>query len=399
MTAHRLFFWQAIDAEGKICRGEVMSSEKSRVSQQLIEQGLQPCQIKHGKRIPSRQWRGDPLIHFTRQLATLLQAGLPLVSALQMLATEHPAAAWRCLLRQLGEQVRQGQPFSEAVAEQRAIFPQIYRQLIAIGELTGNLDRCCLQLAQQQESRQKLHSKVTRALRYPLFVCTLALLVSILMLVMVLPEFAGVYQSFDAPLPWFTQGLLHLSALLIGTGPYLALALGGLIFSYRRWLHPQPQWCRREQAIQLRLPLAARLIAGSALSQIFRILAMTQQAGLTLVDGLNAAALAMDNLFYRQALEQVQQRIAEGESFHHALSQQPLFPALCRQLVRVGEESGSLDSLLDKLAQWHERQTLELADTLAQTLEPLLMLVVGGIVGALVIAMYLPIFQLGNVLG
>ncbi|WP_261112708.1 protein transport protein HofC [Serratia entomophila] len=399
MMARRLFLWRAIDAEGEIRHGELMSSAKSRVSRQLIEQGLQPCQITRGKRIPHGQWRGEPLIHFTRQLATLLQAGLPLVNALQLLATEHPAAAWRCLLRQLGERVRQGQPFSEAVAEQRAVFPQIYRPLIAIGELTGNLERCCLLLAQQQESRQKLHSKVVKALRYPLFICAVALLVSVLMLVMVLPEFAGVYQSFDAPLPWFTQGLLHLSALLIGTGPYLALLLGGLIFGYCRWLHPQTQWRRREQAAQLRLPLIARLIEGSALSQIFRILAMTQQAGLTLVDGLSAAAMAVDNLFYRQALEQVQRQISQGETFHHALSQQPLFPALCRQLVRVGEESGSLDSLLDKLAQWHEQQTLELADTLAQTLEPLLMLVVGGIVGALVIAMYLPIFQLGNVLG
>lgn len=117
------------------------------------------------------------------------------------------------------------------------------------------------------------------------------------------------------------------------------------------------------------------------------------------MEGLNAAALAVDNLFYRQALEQVQREIAQGERFHQALSHQPLFPALCQQLVRVGDESGSLDSLLDKLAQRHERQTLELSDTLAQTLEPLLMLVVGGIVGALVIAIYLPIFQLGNVLG
>lgn len=399
MKAQRLFLWQAINAQGEVLCGALMSSEKQQVCRQLIEQGLQPCRITHGKRITPRQWRGDPLIHFTRQLATLLQAGLPLVNALQFLATEHPSPPWRCLLQQVSERVQQGHPFSEVIAEQQAVFPLIYRQLIAIGELTGHLDHCCWQLAQQQESQQKLHNKVVKALRYPLFVCTIALLVSVLMLVMVLPEFAGVYQSFDAPLPGFTQGLLRVSALLISTGPYFALLLGSAIFGYCRWLHPQPQWRRREQATQLRLPLVARLIEGSALSQIFRILAMTQQAGLTLVEGLNAAALAVDNLFYRQALEQVQREIAQGERFHQALSHQPLFPALCQQLVRVGEESGSLDSLLDKLAQCHERQTLELSDTLAQTLEPLLILVVGGIVGALVIAMYLPIFQLGNVLG
>ncbi|CAI1802164.1 protein transport protein HofC [Serratia proteamaculans] len=399
MKALRLFLWQAIDPQGQLRQGELMSSEKNRVSQWLIEQGLQPCQINSGKRIAPSQWRGEPLIQFTRQLATLLQAGLPLVSGLQLLATEHPSAAWRCLLREVGEQVQQGQPFSEVIAGQHAIFPLIYRQLIAIGELTGHLDECCLQLAQQQEAQQKLQKKVVKALRYPLFICAVALLVSILMLVMVLPEFAGVYQSFDAPLPWFTQGLLNLSTLLIHGGPWLAAILGCTLFAYFRRLHPQPHWRRREQAVLLRLPLIAQLIKGGCLSQIFRILAMTQQAGLTLIEGLNAAALSVDNLFYRQAIERVQQQIAQGQTFHNALGQQALFPTLCQQLVRVGEESGSLDTLLGKLALWHEQQTFELADTLAQTLEPILMLVVGGIVGTLVIAMYLPIFQLGNVLG
>ena len=395
----RLFLWQAIDSQGQLHQGELMSPEKNRVSLWLIEQGLQPYKIDSGKRIPPSQWRGDPLIQFTRQLATLLQAGLPLVSGLQLLAAEHPSAAWRCLLRELSELVQQGQPFSEAIAGQTAIFPLIYRQLIAIGELTGHLDECCLQLAQQQEAHQKLQKKVVKALRYPLFICAVALLVSMLMLVMVLPEFAGVYQSFNAPLPWFTQGLLNLSALLIQSGPWLALVLFCMTLAYFHRLHPQPRWRRSEQAALLHLPLIAPLIKGGCLSQIFRILAMTQQAGLTLIEGLNAAALSIDNLFYRQAIEKVQQQIAQGHTFHSALKQQTLFPSLCQQLVRVGEESGSLDTLLGKLALWHEQQTFERADTLAQTLEPILMLVVGGIVGTLVIAMYLPIFQLGNVLG
>lgn len=399
MKTLRLFLWQAIDSQGQMIHGELISPEKNKVSLWLIEQGLQPYQINSGKRITSSQWRGEPLIQFTRQLATLLQAGLPLVSGLQLLAAEHSSPAWRCLLRELSDLVRQGQPFSEAIAGQTAIFPLIYRQLIAIGELTGHLDECCLQLAQQQEAHQKLQKKVVKALRYPLFICAVALLVSILMLVMVLPEFAGIYQSFNAPLPWFTQGLLNLSALLIQSGPWLAVILFCSILAYFRRLHPQPHWRRREQAALLRLPLIAPLIKGGCLSQIFRILAMTQQAGLTLIEGLNAAALSVDNLFYRQAIEAVQKQIAQGHTFHSALKQQALFPSLCQQLVRVGEESGALDTLLGKLALWHEQQTFELADTLAQTLEPILMLVVGGIVGTLVIAMYLPIFQLGNVLG
>ncbi|MFC0228621.1 protein transport protein HofC [Serratia aquatilis] len=399
MKIRRLFTWQAIDQRGEIRHGELIAEEKSLIYQQLFEQGLQPYQISSGRRIAPAQWRGEHMIQFTRQLATLLQAGLPLVNSLQLLAQEHQSAAWRCLLLEIGDKVAVGNPFSEVIAEQHAIFPLIYRQLIAIGELTGNLDRCCLQLAQQQEAQQKLQKKVIKALRYPLFICVVAFLVSILMLVLVLPEFAKVYQSFDAPLPWFTQGLLTLSSVLISIGPYLLIALASLTWLYLHKMHPFPVWQQREQAILLRLPLISRLVKGNCLSQIFRILTMTQQAGLTLVDGLNAAMLSVSNLFYKQALETIEQQLTQGHPFHIALAQQNLFPSLCQQLVRVGEESGTLDILLGKLALWHEQQTHELADTLAQGLEPILMMVVGGIVGALVIAMYLPIFQLGNVLG
>lgn len=399
MTKRRLYRWQAIDNHGVIQHGEFMSTGKNQVYQQLLAQNLQPYQVSAGQRVSANRWQGEPMIQFTRQLATLLQAGLPLVNSLRLLAVEHQSAAWRCLLTEISDKVAAGQPFALVLAEQNSIFPLIYHQLIAIGEMTGNLDHCCQQLAKQQEIQQKLHKKVMKALRYPLFICLIAMLVSILMLVMVLPEFAKVYQSFDAPLPWFTQSLLSLSDLLVDIGPYLFCMLLGIIGFYLRRLHPLTHWQRREQALLLRVPLISSLIKGNYMSQIFHILAMTQQSGLTLVAGLNAAILSVNNIFYRQALESIEQQLSQGIPFHRALTQQPLFPSLCQQLVRVGEESGTLDILLGKLALWHEQQTHELADTLAQTLEPMLLIIVGGIVGALVIAMYLPIFQLGNVLG
>ncbi|AML60043.1 Type IV fimbrial assembly protein PilC [Serratia rubidaea] len=399
MTSRRLFLWQAINSQGELTQGESLAERKEQVYQLLIEQNLQPYQVARGKTISRRQWRGEALLLFTRQLATLLQAGLPLMNALQLLAQQHASAPWRCLLQEIGERVAQGQSLSEVTAGYHYVFPPIYRQLITLGELTGNLDRCCQQLAQQQEEQQKLRKKVVKAIRYPLFICAVAILVSLLMLLMVLPEFAKVYQSFDAPLPWFTQGLMTLSALLVSAGPYLLLAGALLAGGYWRYCHPHARWRRREQRLSLRLPLIAQLIKGASLSQIFRTLHMTQQAGLTLLEGLDAALLSMENLFFRQALEAVRQRLNQGLPLYQALAEQPLFPPLCQQLARVGEESGTLDTLLGKLALWHEQQTHELADALSQTLEPLLMLVIGIIVGGLVIAMYLPIFQLGTVLG
>lgn len=399
MTSRRLFLWQAINSQGEIVPGESLAERKEQVYQLLIEQNLQPYQVARGKPVGRRQWRGEALILFTRQLATLLQAGLPLMNALQLLAQQHQSAPWRCLLQEIGERVAQGQPLSEVTAGYHYVFPPIYRQLITLGELTGNLDRCCQQLAQQQEEQQKLRKKVLKAIRYPLFICAVAILVSLLMLLMVLPEFAKVYQSFDAPLPWFTQGLMNLSALLVSAGPYVLLAGALLAGGYWRYCHPHSRWRRREQRLCLRLPLIAQLIKGACLSQIFRTLHMTQRAGLTLLEGLDAALLSMENLFFHQALENIRQRLNQGLPLYQALAEQPLFPPLCQQLARVGEESGTLDTLLGKLALWHEQQTHELADALAQTLEPLLMLTIGIIVGGLVIAMYLPIFQLGTVLG
>lgn len=398
MKTRFLYLWHAVDHQGTIHQGELMADSKQQVYQQLFAQNLQPYQVKTGKRISARQWHGEPMIQFTRQLATLLQAGLPLVNSLQLLAQEHPSPAWRCLLEEINRRVVLGHPFSEVIAGWPSVFPLIYRQLIAIGELTGNLDSCCLQLAQQQETQLQLQKKVKKALSYPLFICLVAILVTLLMLVMVLPEFAKIYHSFDAPLPWFTQGLLNLSTFLTHSGPYLLLVLTVAGWLYLRWLHPLASWQQREDALLLRLPLISSLVKGNSLSQIFYILAMTQQAGLTLVAGLNAAGLSTSNVFYRQALNTIEQQLNQGQSFYQALAQQALFPSLCQQLVRVGEGSGTLDLLLEKLAMWHEQQTKQLADTLAQTLEPLLMLIVGGIVGSLVIAMYLPIFQLGNVL-
>lgn len=229
MKNHRLYFWQAINSKGEIHTGELITKEKNDVYQQIILQGLQPLAIKAGKRISAYCWQGVSLTILTRQLATLLQAGLPLVNSLELLAKENDSPAWRCILQEISQKVAQGQPFSEVISDYPMIFPPIYYRLISTGELTGKLDQCCSQLAQQQERQQLLKNKVTKALRYPVFVCGVAVFVSIIMLVFVLPEFAKVYQSFDAPLPWLTSGLLFLSNALINYGSYaiLLLAAGG----------------------------------------------------------------------------------------------------------------------------------------------------------------------------
>jgi protein transport protein HofC len=399
MNYQRLFYWKAINTAGQLQTGTLLAAERNIVYEHMLSHGLQPLDIKGGKRLSIGYWQGGRLIAVTRQLATLLQAGLPLVNSLQLLAKEMDALPWRCLLQEISQQVSQGRSLSETMARYPHTFPRLYPPVIAMGEMTGKLEQCCIQLVQHQERQQKLQKKVIKALKYPVFVCVIALIVSVIMLVMVLPEFAQIYQSFDTPLPALTTALLLISAFLTAYGPYIALILILLCIGYlyaRRHKSRLQQW---EQKLLLHLPLVSTLIRGSCLSQIFQTLAITQHAGLPLTAGLDAALVSINNYTYQHALRHIQNQICQGIPLYTTLSQHPLFPPLCQQLVRVGEESGALDVLLEKLAAWHQQQTQDLADSLTQMLEPLLMLIIGGIVGVLVIAMYLPIFQLGDVIG
>lgn len=399
MSQHRLFTWSALNFTGELQTGMLLATEKNGVYEHIIQQGLQPLAVKGEKQLSARYWQGERLVTMTRQLATLLQAGLPLVNSLQLLAKETDALPWRSLLDKISQQVAQGLSLSEAIMQYPHIFPRLYPPVIAVGELTGTLEQCCNQLVRHQERQQHLHKKVIKALRYPVVVCIIALVVSIIMLVIVLPEFAQIYQSLDAPLPGLTTGLLWLSNFLTVYGPYLALILATPCIGYFHTLRKKPRWQQWEQTFLLNIPLVSALIRGRCLSQIFQTLAITQQAGLPLSAGLDAATQSINNYSYQQALRCIQKQINQGMPLYTTLAQHALFPPMCQQLIRVGEESGSLELLLEKLACWHQQQTQDLAEGLTQMLEPMLMVIIGTIVGILVIAMYLPIFQLGDVIG
>lgn len=394
-----LYQWQAVDTFGKLQTGELLASNASDAHQQLFSFSLQPITVKKQFRLRAAYWKNADRITLVRQLATLLQAGLPLVNSLILLSTEHSKVPWRCVLQDIARGVKEGKPLSEMLITFPEVFPQIYQHIISIGELTGQLDRCCLQLAIQQEQQAALRAKVKKALRYPLIVISIAIIVTVLMLTMVLPEFAKIYASFDARLPWFTELLMRLSNMLVRYGPAFALLNAVLAVIYIRIYHSQPRWRWREQSVLLHIPLLRKLVADSCLSQIFQTLAMTQQAGMTLLTGLDAAATSSTNLLFQRAITDIREQLAVGVPLHTAIGQSPLFPTLCQQLVRIGEESGSLDDILLKLAHWHNQQANELADTMSQSIEPILMVVMGVLVGGLVIAMYLPIFQLGSVMG
>ena len=399
MASCRLWHWQAMNQQGEIVTGSWLLTEDHQLMTRMAAWNYLPLSCKRGKYYRPRDWTVRQKIALLYQLATLLKAGLTLSAGLQLLSEGEKHPGWRALLLALQEEVTQGTPFSAALAKWPMIFPPLFPALMQVGELTGQLDRCCLQLASQQERQLRLHKKVIAALRYPAFILLVALAVAVGMLLWVLPEFVSIYQSFNAQLPAFTAAVLALSVGLQRLFLPLMLFIAVAIFLWRYLREHRPGWQRREQRCLLHLPLLAHLWRGSLLSQIFTTLTLTQQAGLPLLQGLQAVELTITPLLWREAVQQLQKQIAEGTQLHQAIADSALFTPLCRQLIKVGEEAGALDELLARLAQWHENQTHELADTLAATMEPVMMLITGIIVGTLVVAMYLPIFNLGNVMG
>lgn len=398
MRLERIYLWYGYDNHGALSQGEIVATSTQQVKRALILQGILPIKLRRGPRLAAREWHLSYLIIVTRQLATMLQAGLPLANSLRLLATEHPRPAWRYVLNQLQLQVVQGNSLSDALANYPQIFPASFRELVATGELTGELDNCCLQLAEQQERLFTLYKQLKKALRYPLFIMIVTILVTLLMLIFVLPEFSAIYDSVGAQLPGFTLWIMGISTIL---QKYAAVGLPVvvmLVLYYRFSCHPQANWQQREDRLLLRLPLWGELVACSCLARIFRTLTMTQRAGITLPEGLKTAANSANNTVYRSKVMVIYKKIEQGLPFYLSLEQDDAFPALARQLISVGEASGTLELMLAKLADIYEQQTQEITESLSQKLEPVLMLILGIVVGGLVIAMYLPLFQLGNVM-
>ena len=390
----RLWRWEGITAQGERSQGVMLSPDKADAALDLQSEGITVLALRH-QWVQSRYWRIEYVIQFARQLATLLQAGVTLAEGLTLMAQQDPVPQWRALLQRLTRQILQGEPFSVALKAWPEIFSPLFVALIETGELTGKLEECCLHLAAQQEEQWILKKKVVKALRYPGFVVAVAIVVTLGMLGFVLPEFAAIYQTFDTPLPALTRGVIALSEWLESGWRY-GIATGIAVIVIGRFLRRNAHCHQLSQRLLLRMPLAGELVRGQRLSQIYTVLTLTQQAGIPLLNGLGCASKTLPAQYWHQALDRLRERVAEGEPLWRAMEQEMVFSPWCVPLIRTGESTGALDVMLQRLAAIHTGRTRERADNLAASLEPIIMVVMGVIIGTLVVAMYLPIFHLGD---
>jgi type IV pilus assembly protein PilC len=395
------FHWQGRDARGVVQRGAMTAPTRAAAKAQLMRQGLRELRVQR-QREPLRLWRGGLKAHdvalFTRQLATMLKAGLPLVQGFELTAQSLEAGILRERVLQLRDAVATGDPFSTALRRHPRDFDELYCNLVAAGEASGTLDVLLERLARHLEQAEALKAKVSKALRYPLIVLTVALGVTALLLVKVVPAFAATFADLGAELPALTQYVLRLSNWARAWWPVLV----GVSFAATLLLRTARQRSRRfrewgERRL-LQVPALGGVVKLAALARFCRTLATTFAAGLPLVDALNASAGATGNVVYRAAVLQARSELATGVRLSRTLQQNSVFPPLLVQLVAVGEESGTLDTLLARCADIYEGEADALAETLTALLEPLIMAVLGIVVGGLLLALYLPLFQLGSVL-
>ena len=389
MAANQLWRWRALSAEGDSLSGTLWATDREAAFAGLMLKGLHPIMLNRCS--PQRRWRPEHCYEMFRQLATLLQAGLTLAHSLQMLADQHPSEPWRALLQSVADELSEGCPFSEALRRWPAVFTPLHISMVKTGELTGKLEECCRQLAQQQKAQQQLGQKVKKALRYPAIILTLAVLVVLAMVTLVLPEFAAIYKTFNTPLPALTRIVMGISAFMQSYA--LALFAVLLVPVAAAWtLRHTPRW----QRFLLHLPVMGALAKGQKLGQIFTVLSLTQQAGIAFLQGLESAEETVESRYWQGILRRIREDIEKGLPVWSSFQKAAMFTPLCIQLLRTGEMSGSLDIMLANLARHHTEQTFQLADNLAALLEPLLLVVTGIIIGTLVVAMYLPIFHLGD---
>lgn len=393
MTNH-LWHWRGVDNLGAPCQGTLWENSRLQAFQTLQHQQIIPLTLHRG-RVKNRLWHPRYSGQIVRQLAALLQAGLPLAEGLELLAQQQPHAQWQALLHSLAQELAQGTSFSVALAKWPQAFSPLYLAMIRTGELTGKLDFCCQQLARQQQEQLQLSAKVKKALRYPLIILSLAVLVVSAMLCFVLPEFAAIYHTFNTPLPLLTRIVIAASENLGRYWPIVTVLLTLPALVNKIFRHHSP-WRLRRQKILYALPMIGKLMRGQLLSQIFTILSLTQNAGISFLQSLESVEETLNCPLWRQRIQLIHRQITQGEPIWQALTQSGGFTPLCLQLIRTGEASGSLDTMLENLAHHHSEQTHYLAENLATLLEPALLAITGAIIGVLVIAMYLPIFHLGD---
>ncbi|EOW9276046.1 TPA: type II secretion system F family protein [Vibrio cholerae] len=395
--------WKGINSNGKKVSGQMLAISEIEVRDKLKDQHIQIKKLKKGSvsllaRLTHRVKSKDITI-LTRQLATMLTTGVPIVQALKLVGDNHRKAEMKSILAQITKSVEAGTPLSKAMRTASAHFDTLYVDLVETGEMSGNLPEVFERLATYREKSEQLRAKVIKALIYPSMVVLVALGVSYLMLTMVIPEFESMFKGFGAELPWFTQQVLKLSHWVQAYSLWAFAAIIAAVFGLKALRKNSLQIRLKTSRLSLKFPIIGNVLAKASIAKFSRTLATSFAAGIPILASLKTTAKTSGNVHFETAINEVYRDTAAGMPMYIAMRNTEAFPEMVLQMVMIGEESGQLDDMLNKVATIYEFEVDNTVDNLGKILEPLIIVFLGTVVGGLVVAMYLPIFNLMSVLG
>jgi type IV pilus assembly protein PilC len=393
------FTWEGKDRTGKTVKGKVVSTSEAAVRQELRRQGVVATRVRKQSMLFRKQGKvtAADIAIFSRQLATMMTAGIPLVQSFDIVGAGHENPAMQKLIMAIKGDVEGGSSLAEALAKHPLHFDDLFVSLVAAGEQAGALETLLDKIATYKEKTEAIKKKIKKALFYPAAVVVVAIVVTTILLIYVIPEFESLFQGFGADLPAFTRFVIDISKFVQSTGWLLLVgAVGGI------WGLIEAK--KRNRGVQhffdralLKIPIIGPILNKSSIARYARTLSTTFAAGVPLVEALTSVAGATGNIVYESAVLKMRDEVATGQRLQRAMENTDLFPNMVNQMIAVGEESGSLDAMSAKVADFYEEEVDNAVDSMSSLLEPLIMAILGVLVGGLVIAMYLPIFKMGAV--
>lgn len=393
----RFIFEGRHSASDKLVNGEVSAFTEEEARKKLAKRGIRPLQITCVKTSSKRKITQEDITVFTRQLSTMIKAGLPLMQAFEIVARGHGNPSMTEMLMEIRGEVEQGSSLSRAFSNHPKYFDRFYCNLVAAGETGGVLESLLDKLAIYKEKTQAIRKKVKTALTYPVSVIAVAIGLVFVMMIFVLPAFKEVYANMGAELPALTQTVMDMSDFFVSYGWMVLIALGFAIYGFLKLKARSIKIQRRMDAILLRMPIFGDIVRKGTIARWGRTTATLIAAGVPLVDVLDSTAGAAGNLIYEEATREIRTRVIQGLSMTSGMRATELFPNMMLQMSSIGEESGSLDDMLNKAAEFYEDEVDNAVGRLSAMMEPIIIVILGLVIGTLLVAMYLPLFNLGNV--
>lgn len=392
-----LFHWEGRDKLGRVVKGEMRAGGESVVAASLRRRGIMQAKIKKAAFSRGKKISEKDIAIFTRQLATMMKAGVPLMQSFDIVGRGHANPSMGRLLNDIRSDIETGTSLNQAFRKYPLYFDPLFCNLVAAGEQAGILESLLDRLAVYKEKTLALKGKVRKAMFYPATIIIVAALITAIIMIFVIPSFKSVFASFGAQLPLATEMVIAMSdfivdwwwIILLGTG-------GGLYFLIQAWKRSPKVQLVLDRTL-LKMPVLGDLVVKASVARWSRTLATTFAAGVPLVEALDSVGPASGNAVYKDATRSVQSEVNMGTALAVAMQNTNVFPNMAVQMTSIGEESGSLDAMLSKVADYYEREVDDTVDALASLIEPVIMVVLGVVIGGLVIAIYLPIFKMGQV--